>query len=52
MIVGILIGLIIGVFALKLKTNIILAGTAYKYSGSGRYHILSLSFHRIKRKHS
>ena len=51
MIVGILIGLIIGVFALKLKTNIT-CRYGYKYSGSGRYHILSLSFHRIKRKHS
>lgn len=35
MAVGILIALIMGVFALKLKTNIILAGTAINIAGSG-----------------
>ena len=34
-VVGMLIGLLIGVFALKLKTNIILAGTAINIAGSG-----------------
>ena len=35
LVIGAIFGLIIGVFALKLKTNIVLAGTAINIAGSG-----------------